>query len=58
MKTTCPHCETKVEVEEEEHYNEVVCPECDQSFQVFSDTTQTLTREFLDQVLKRDDAGE
>lgn len=58
METTCPHCREPVRVSEEDHYSEVKCPRCGKPFQAFSETTQKLSREFLDQVLGRKPGGD
>ena len=56
MDTTCPYCKEIFNVGEEDHYKSVQCPKCEREFQAFSDTTQKLTRDFLDQLVQRDDS--
>ena len=53
MDVACPHCERKIDVADKDHYRLVRCPGCGEEFQAFSDTTQKLSREFLDQILKK-----
>ena len=58
MDATCPNCNETVDVGDDEHYKLVKCPKCDSEFQAFSENTQKLTRDFLDQVLKRTEPPE
>jgi uncharacterized paraquat-inducible protein A len=53
METTCPNCKQVVDLPEDLHYKITPCPRCGKEFQAFSESTQKLTRDFLDEVLKR-----
>ena len=52
MKVHCPRCHAELEIADEEHYKDVVCPHCDNQFQAVSAATEQVGREFLDQILR------
>ena len=53
MKAACPQCRTEVEIPEDEHYTEVICPRCGNEFQAISAETRQVGEEYLEEILKQ-----
>ena len=51
MKVHCPSCHGEFEVPEDQHYREVVCPNCGYEFQAVSAATEQVGRDYLDEIL-------
>jgi transcription initiation factor TFIIIB Brf1 subunit/transcription initiation factor TFIIB len=52
MQVQCPHCKTKLEVPDEQHYQELVCEKCGGRYQAVTEATQKIGRAFIDEYLK------
>ena len=52
MDVTCPHCEKSFSVPDEQHYEMLDCEICGRNFQVLTDETVKISREFLQEMLK------
>jgi len=51
MQVKCPRCGTALQVPDEKHYEEMPCPNCSGRFQVVTDQTQEISREFINEYL-------
>ena len=52
MKVRCPSCKTEAEVPDDQHYEQVPCPNCGGRFQALTEATQQVSREFINEYLK------
>lgn len=57
MKVRCPRCGAELDVADDLHYHLLPCPKCGSKFQVTTESTQQVSREFLAQILRDIEAG-
>ncbi len=58
---TCPYCKSEIEVEEQEHYDMIDCPDCKREFQALQKGTMSVALNFLEELKQmgiQDDDGE
>ena len=53
MKAACPQCQAEVEIPEDEHYGDVICPRCGNEFQAISAETRQVGEAYLEEILKQ-----
>jgi len=52
MRVRCPSCGHETDRPDDEHYQEIACPDCGAKFQAVTEATQQVSRDFINEYLR------